>query len=45
MSKEILIVLSEWGYWDEELVGPLETFEVAVPEKGLRHRGYNTEVN
>jgi len=24
MSKQILIVLSEWGYWGEELVGPLE---------------------
>src|SRR3954454_20873125 len=29
MSKRILIVLSEWGYWGEELVGPLETFEKA----------------
>lgn len=25
--KKILIVLSEWGYWGEELVGPLETFD------------------
>jgi len=24
MSKQILIVLSEWGYWGEELIGPLE---------------------
>src|SRR5213083_380921 len=27
MSKRILIVLSEWGYWGEELIGPLETFD------------------
>jgi putative intracellular protease/amidase len=27
MSKRILVVLSEWGYWGEELVGPLETFD------------------
>jgi putative intracellular protease/amidase len=24
MSKRILFVVSEWGYWGEELVGPLE---------------------
>jgi putative intracellular protease/amidase len=29
MSKRILIVLSEYGYWGEELVGPLETFDAA----------------
>jgi len=29
MSKRILIVLSEWGYWGEELIGPLETFDQA----------------
>lgn len=29
MSKKILIVLSEWGYWGEELIGPLETFDQA----------------
>jgi putative intracellular protease/amidase len=29
MTKKILIVLSEWGYWGEELVGPLETFDAA----------------
>ncbi|MFE0334644.1 type 1 glutamine amidotransferase domain-containing protein [Streptomyces sp. NPDC058955] len=29
MTKHILIVLSEYGYWGEELVGPLETFEKA----------------
>lgn len=27
--KKILVVLSEWGYWGEELVGPLETFDAA----------------
>jgi putative intracellular protease/amidase len=29
MPKKILIVLSEWGYWGEELLGPLETFDAA----------------
>jgi putative intracellular protease/amidase len=29
MSRRILIVLSEWGYWGEELLGPLETFDQA----------------
>ena len=24
MTKRILVVLSEWGYWGEELVGPLD---------------------
>jgi len=27
--KKVLIVLSEWGYWGEELIGPLETFDSA----------------
>jgi putative intracellular protease/amidase len=27
--KRILIVLSEWGYWGEELVGPLERLDAA----------------
>lgn len=27
--RTILIVLSEWGYWGEELLGPLETFDAA----------------
>ncbi|HXT42926.1 MAG TPA: type 1 glutamine amidotransferase domain-containing protein [Pseudonocardiaceae bacterium] len=27
--KKILIVLSEWGYWGEELVGPLDHFDEA----------------
>jgi putative intracellular protease/amidase len=26
---KMLIVLSEWGYWGEELVGPLEIFDAA----------------
>jgi putative intracellular protease/amidase len=25
--KKILVILSEWGYWGEELVGPLEAFD------------------
>lgn len=29
MAKKILLVLSEWGYWGEELLGPLETFDQA----------------
>ena len=32
MSKRILVVLSEWGYWGEELLGPLE--------HGLRRWGF-----
>lgn len=27
MAKKILVVLSEWGYWGEELVGPLEVLD------------------
>lgn len=27
MSRKILVVLSEYGYWGEELVGPLETLD------------------
>ncbi|MFC8453198.1 type 1 glutamine amidotransferase domain-containing protein [Kitasatospora sp. NPDC057223] len=33
MSKRVLVVLSEFGYWGEELVGPLEVFDA---------RGYRT---
>ena len=29
MKKKILCVLSEFGYWGEELIGPLETLEAA----------------
>jgi putative intracellular protease/amidase len=29
MSKRVLIVLSEYGYWGEELVGPLTAFDKA----------------
>ncbi|GGJ52182.1 type 1 glutamine amidotransferase domain-containing protein [Deinococcus roseus] len=29
MSKRILVILSEYGYWGEELIGPLETFDQA----------------
>ena len=28
-KKKILIILSEYGYWGEELIGPLETFDAA----------------
>lgn len=27
MSRKILLVLSEWGYWGEELIGPLDVFD------------------
>lgn len=29
MAKKILFVLSEWGYWGEELIGPLEACDAA----------------
>lgn len=29
MSRKILIILSEYGFWGEELIGPLETFDNA----------------
>ena len=29
MNKHILVLLSEFGYWGEELIGPLETLEAA----------------
>lgn len=29
MSRKILIVLSEWGFWGEELIGPLDVFDAA----------------
>ena len=29
MSKKILVVLSEWGYWGEELIGPLDVLKQA----------------
>jgi putative intracellular protease/amidase len=29
MSRNILFMLSEWGYWGEELVGPLEACDAA----------------
>jgi len=29
MSKKVLIILSEFGFWGEELIGPLETFDAA----------------
>jgi putative intracellular protease/amidase len=27
VPKKILVMLSEWGYWGEELVGPLDVFD------------------
>jgi putative intracellular protease/amidase len=27
--KKILVILSEWGYWGEELIGPLEALDAA----------------
>lgn len=35
MSKKILICLSEWGYWGEELVGPLDVLDA---------KGYETDI-
>ncbi len=29
MNKKILVVLSEWGYWGEELIGPLDVLTSA----------------
>ena len=29
MPKKILIILSEYGFWGEELMGPLETFDAS----------------
>jgi putative intracellular protease/amidase len=34
VTKKILILLSEWGYWGEELVGPLSKFD---------ERGYSVD--
>jgi len=27
MSRKILCILSEWGFWGEELAGPLDAFD------------------
>ncbi|MGK2857198.1 MAG: type 1 glutamine amidotransferase domain-containing protein [Thermoanaerobaculia bacterium] len=35
MARKILVILSEYGYWGEELVGPLETFDAAGYEVTL----------
>lgn len=35
MSKQILVVLSGWGYWGEELVGPLEACDAEGYEVGF----------
>jgi putative intracellular protease/amidase len=29
MARNIMILVSEWGYWGEELLGPVETFDAA----------------
>ena len=29
MTKKILVMLSEWGYWGEELIGPLDVLTKA----------------
>jgi putative intracellular protease/amidase len=29
MSKSVLVILSEYGFWGEELIGPLESFDNA----------------
>ena len=29
LKKKVLFLLSEWGYWGEELIGPLETLDGA----------------
>src|SRR6266540_3569459 len=29
MAKKVLCILSEWGFWGEELVGPLEALDAA----------------
>ena len=30
LNKRVLIILSEYGYWGEELIGPLEALDAAV---------------
>jgi len=35
MSRKILTILSEFGFWGEELIGPLETFDAAKYEVTL----------
>jgi putative intracellular protease/amidase len=45
-AKRILIVITEWGYWGEELIGPLETLDAAgyqstfITPTGLRPIAY-----
>src|SRR5438552_9719312 len=29
MAKNIMVLVSEWGYWGEELLGPVETLDAA----------------
>lgn len=35
MAKKILTIVSEWGFWGEELLGPLEMFDAAGYEAVL----------
>ena len=42
MSKRVLFILSEYGYWGEELIGPLEMLEQAgYTNKGTVFTAYN----
>jgi hypothetical protein len=46
MSKSVLVILSEYGFWGEELIGPLESFDNAGYEvrfatpRGQRRPGW-----
>lgn len=35
MPRKILVVVSEWGFWGEELIGPLEVLEEARYEVAI----------
>ena len=32
MSKRVLCILSEWGYWGEELIGPLDVLDAKLAQ-------------
>ena len=34
-TKKIIAVMSEWGYWGIELVGPLSKLEETLPQEKL----------
>jgi hypothetical protein len=44
VTRKILGVLSEWGYWGEELVGPLEVLDAVGPE-GQYHGNFGKETS